>query len=66
MNQINQNLESEANEKINTTEEISKIEDVDAVKAFTDLTRDQNVLRAAISVTDKVLKDNPSDILFNR
>lgn len=43
---------------------VAKIEEVDAVKAFSDLTRDQTVLRAALESTSKILKESPADILL--
>lgn len=46
------------------TDAVSKIEDSDMIKAFSDLARDQNVLQAAMSTTKKVLSENPGDIFF--
>jgi flagellar hook-associated protein 3 FlgL len=43
---------------------VSKIEDADMIKAFSDLARDQNVLQAAMSTTKRVLDNNPGDIFF--
>jgi flagellar hook-associated protein 3 FlgL len=62
--QIRQALQSHEDSKINMTEEISKVEDADAVKVFSDLSRDQTVLKAAISTSDKLLSDNPTALLF--
>lgn len=63
-NQISQAVNAHDESKVNMTAEISKIEDADAVKVFSDLARDQTVLKAAISTSEKILHENPTDILF--
>lgn len=47
-----------------TREAVSKIEDVDAVKVFSDLARDQTVLKAALETNRKVLSETGPDALF--
>lgn len=43
---------------------ISKVEDADAIKAFSELARDQAALKASMATTEKILHENPVDILF--
>jgi len=43
---------------------LASLSEVDAVKVFSDLARDQTVLRAAISTTQKLLSENPTDIFY--
>lgn len=43
---------------------ISETEDADPVKVFSDLVRDQTVLRAAMETNRKVLNEDPLDILL--
>lgn len=64
MNEIDRITEGQANEKIARQDAISKVEEVDALKAFSDLSRDQTVLRSAISTAEKLLADDPVNILF--
>ena len=45
-------------------ETLASIAEVDAIKVFSDLARDQTILRAAISTTQKLLSENPSDIFY--
>ena len=64
INESNQAQDAHTESKIRDSDVVSKIEEADPIKAFSDLARDQTVLRAAISTSEKVLKDNPADILF--
>ncbi len=63
-NQINRAISTQEQFQIDSVSAISQIEDADAIKVFSDLARDQNVLRAAISVSHKILSENPSDIFY--
>lgn len=49
---------------IQNKEAVSKIEEADAIKVFSDLARDQAVLRASMATSQKLLSENPADILF--
>jgi flagellar hook-associated protein 3 FlgL len=64
MQNIDRALGRHASHLISTSEQVSKIEDADAVKAFSDLARDQTILKAAISTSEKILHENPADIFF--
>jgi len=64
MLELERSMTNQSSEKIEQLESVSKIEEVDAVKAFSDLTRDQTVLRAAMSTSQKVLTEDPTAILF--
>lgn len=57
-------LDGNESQAIEQKESISKIEEVDALKAFSDLTRDQTVLRAAMSTSQKILTEDPVQTLF--
>ncbi len=64
MTQINRAIESSASTNIETQSAVSKIEDADAVKVFSDLARDQTVLKAAIDTSHKILSETSLDTLF--
>ncbi len=64
MNQIQRAVDNHVSSKIDTLDSISKIEEADAIKVFSELARDQTVLKAAISTSQKMLSENPTDILF--
>ncbi len=64
MSEIEHAVNSHEEQKIDDTDDIAKIEEVDAIKAFTDLTRDQTVLRAAIGTTQKILSEDPVNNFF--
>jgi flagellin-like hook-associated protein FlgL len=64
MQQISRVLNTHTEQNITTTDTVSKIEDADAIKVFSDLARDQTVLQSAISTSKKILSENPVDILF--
>lgn len=50
--------------RIESLSEISRIEDADSIKVFSELARDETILKAAIATGQKLLSDNPTDILF--
>ncbi len=62
--QIDRAVNSQEQISVDSTSAVSEIEDADAVKVFSDLARDQNVLRAAISTSNKILSENPTDIFY--
>lgn len=64
MNQIKRALEGYSSERISTSDSISKLEDADAYKVFSELARDQTVFQSALAVNKKVLSDASADILF--
>jgi flagellar hook-associated protein 3 FlgL len=64
MSQVKQAIEAFGVEKIETLDAISKLEDVDAMKVFSELAKDQTVLKAALDTNHKVLTETPADILF--
>jgi flagellar hook-associated protein 3 FlgL len=49
---------------ISTAEQVSKIEDADAIKVFSELARDQTILQAAIRTSEKILSENPVEMLL--
>src|SRR5262249_42557447 len=64
MSEIERAVNAHEEQKIENLDDISKIEEADAIKAFSDLSRDQTVLRAAIATTQKVLNDDPINAFF--
>lgn len=62
--EIQRALSSESEDKILKKDTVSKIEDVDVIRAFSDLARDQTVLKATLSTTEKVLHEVPQDALL--
>ena len=62
--QIERSLNSQEQIKIDSISAVSEIEDADAVKVFSELSRDQTVLNAAISTSQKILSENPTDIFY--
>lgn len=64
MTQVERAISDWGASSIDLKEALSKIEDADAIKAFSDLARDQAALKASISTTEKILNENPVDILF--
>lgn len=64
MQSIERALGRHANHTISTAEQVSKIEDADAIKVFSDLARDQTILHAAIQTSQKLLSNNPGEIFF--
>jgi len=64
MHQIERSVGGQNDDNISSKDAISRIEDADAVRVFSDLAKDQAVLRSSVSVTEKILSSNPADILF--
>lgn len=64
MNQVDRAIADHTTSSVDSKDAISKIEDADAIKVFSDLARDQTVLQAAMSTSQKILSSDPSDILF--
>lgn len=64
MTQINRAIESSASTNLETLDAVSKIQDADAIKVFSDLARDQTVLKAAIDTSHKILSETSLDTLF--
>ncbi len=64
MSEISRALNANGLERIESLEAVSKVEEADAVKAFSELTRDQAVLQAAMATTQKILTDDPTEIFF--
>ncbi len=64
MQNIDRALGRHASHLISTAEQVSKIEDADAIKAFSDLSRDQTILKAAISTSEKILSQDAASIFF--
>jgi flagellar hook-associated protein 3 FlgL len=62
--QIERAINSQEQVEVDSVSAISEVEDADAVKVFSDLSRDQTVLRAAISTSHKILTENPTDIFY--
>lgn len=62
--QIDRAINSQEQVSIDAISAVSEIEDADAVKVFSDLARDQTVLKAAISTSHKILSENPTDIFY--
>lgn len=62
--QIERAINTQEQVKVDSISSISQIEDADAVKVFSDLSRDQTVLKAAISTSNKILSENPTDIFY--
>lgn len=64
MAQINKMIDAGEVNKIQALDSISKVEDADAAKVFSDLARDQTVLKAAVSTTQKIINELPTETLF--
>ena len=62
--QIERAVSTQEQIQVDSIAAVSEIEDADAVKVFSDLSRDQTVLRAAISTSHKILTENPTDIFY--
>lgn len=61
---IEQAMDRNAQSKINQLDAISQIEEANPVKVFSDLARDQTVLRAALESSHKIMSESPADILL--
>jgi len=66
MTAIERAVDAHEMDRIESLDTVSNIEEVDMVKAFSDLTRDQTVLKAAMSTSEKILTEDPTAIFFNR
>ncbi len=64
MTQVERAIQTSTANNIETQAAVSKMEDADAVKVFSDLARDQTVLKAAIDTTHKILSETSLDSLF--
>ncbi len=64
LQKIDATLNRQSDLKTNIDESISKIEDIDVIKVFSDLARDEVVLNAAISTGQKILSDQKTNKLF--
>lgn len=64
MSDIQRALDSRDVNEEQSKKVISEIEEADPVKVFSDLVRDQTVLRAAMETNRKVLNEDPLDILL--
>lgn len=64
MQTIDRAVDRHTSHGISSKDQISKIEDADAIKVFSDLARDQTILKAAISTSEKILSQNPTDLFF--
>ncbi len=62
--QIDRAVNMQEQVQVDSISAVSEIEDADAVKVFSELSRDQTVLRAAISTSNKILSENPTDIFY--
>ncbi len=62
--QIDRAVSNSGQIQIDSLSGVSEIEDADAIKVFSDLSRDQTVLKAAISTSQKILTENPTDIFY--
>ncbi|MBY0372080.1 hypothetical protein K2X33_15460, partial [bacterium] len=57
-------IDTQSNKQVQGADALASIAEIDAIKVFSDLARDQTVLRAAISTTQKLLTENPTDIFY--
>lgn len=64
MAQLDRAMANHRQMKVDSTSAISAIEDADAIKVFSDLARDHTVLNAAVSTTETLLKENPTDKFY--
>jgi flagellar hook-associated protein 3 FlgL len=62
--QIDRAVSNSGQIQIDSLSGVSEIEDADAIKVFSELSRDQTVLKAAISTSQKILSENPTDIFY--
>lgn len=61
---IDKAISRNAENKIDQLDAISQIEEANPIKVFSDLARDQTVLRAALESSHKIMSDSPADILL--
>jgi len=64
MGQIYRSLDSHEAIKVESLDTISRVEDADAIKVFSDLARDQAVLQAAISTSKSLLSETGLEKLY--
>jgi flagellar hook-associated protein 3 FlgL len=64
MSEIERVTNAHETDKLESLAIVANIEEADAFKAFSDLTRDQTVLKAAISTGEKLMAEDPASILF--
>jgi flagellar hook-associated protein 3 FlgL len=62
--QIGRAISTQEQIQVDGTAAVSQIEDADAIKVFSELSRDQTVLQAAIATSKKILSENPTDIFY--
>ena len=62
--QIDRTLIKSGEENILAQERVAEVEEAIASVAFTNLVRDQNILKAALSTTEKMLHENPLELLL--
>ncbi len=61
---IDKAIDRNAEHKIAQLDAISQIEEANPIKVFSDLARDQTVLRAALESSHKIMSESPADILL--
>jgi len=61
---IEKAIERNAENKIQQLDAVSQIEEANPIKVFSDLARDQTVLRAALESSHKIMSESPADILL--
>lgn len=61
---IEKSIERNAENRIQQLDAISQIEEANPIKVFSDLARDQTVLRAALESSHKIMAESPADILL--
>jgi flagellar hook-associated protein 3 FlgL len=62
--QIEKAVQRNAENKIQQLDAISQIEEANPIKVFSDLAKDQTVLRAALESSHKLMSESPADILL--
>ncbi len=61
---IEKAIQRNTENKIQQLDAISQIEEANPIKVFSDLARDQTVLRAALESSHKIMSESPADILL--
>jgi flagellar hook-associated protein 3 FlgL len=62
--QIEKAVQRNAENKIQQLDAIAQIEEANPIKVFSDLAKDQTVLRAALESSHKIMSESPADILL--
>jgi flagellar hook-associated protein 3 FlgL len=62
--QIEKAIQRNAEGKVQQLDSISQIEEANPVKVFSDLAKDQTVLRAALESSHKIMSESPADIIM--